>query len=58
MKAIHVEKNVADENDAASGGPPLGRVGEPGGEPAAGRWELAPIVLQGQPAGWRVVKIT
>ena len=57
MKTTHVEKNVADENDAAHGGSPAERVGEPGVEPATRRWELTPILLQGQPAGWRVVKI-
>jgi hypothetical protein len=57
MKMTSVEKNVADENGAGPGGPPLERVGEPGVELAARRWELAPILLRGQPVGWTVVKL-
>jgi hypothetical protein len=44
--------------EGQTGGPPLERVGEPGVEPAARRWELSPILLQGQPVGWTVVKLT
>jgi hypothetical protein len=56
MKATSEEKNAAEENGAGPGGPPLERAGEPGIELAATRWELSPILLQGQPAGWRVVR--
>jgi hypothetical protein len=56
MKTTRVEKHVADENGAGPGGPPWEPVGKPQAELAPRRWELSPILLQGQPVGWTVVK--
>jgi len=46
----------SNENAAGPGGPPLEGMGESGVVTASRRWELAPILWQGEQVGWRAVK--
>ena len=56
MKAKNIEMIGSNENAAGPGGPPLEGMGESGVVTASRRWELAPILWQGEQVGWRAVR--
>jgi hypothetical protein len=57
MKRNPLKEQFLGETSPGSGPVTAGLALEQRPEPVARRWELAPILLEGQNVGWTVVKI-
>ena len=58
MKSNFLPNNILTEHDTSQRESLQPLLPEAGLEPAGRRWELCPILLDGQNAGWRAVKLT